>query len=78
MKKSVSAYIKCQKGAGFEGASELLGQDRYRFPWWWKEQGTVACFTAFWKSYMHKNGISTQVVRKGTLIGNCILKGAWP
>ena len=63
------------KGAGFEGASELLGQDRYRFPWWWKEQGTVACFTAFWKSYMHKNKISTQVVRKGTLIGNCILKG---
>lgn len=52
-----------------------LGQDSYRFPWWWNQQNTVACFTAFWKSYKtSKDGVIYQVVKRGTLIGNSILK----
>lgn len=62
------------KGVGFRDSGMFLASDTYRFPWWWQEQNTVACFTGFWKSYNSKNGITTQNIKKGTLIGNCILK----
>lgn len=46
----------------------------FNFPWFWRDNNTVACVTGFWKSYQGKNGVITQVVKKGTLIGNSILK----
>lgn len=61
-------------GRGFQDSSTYLAQNFYNFPWWWERENTVACFNAFWKSYDYKGDFVYQTVKKGTLIGNCILK----
>jgi len=82
--------IYSMAGGTVPTANDFYGSAQgYYFPWWWSEgEGRVACVTAFWKSYKNvdigdliegkgrrkKGDFMFQTIRRGTLIGNQILK----